>query len=87
MCISINIENYGIHLDPYNENLPLSGHSLRHQPNRIFKDSSRLVLTENSFNIDAAKLWNGAPYSVTGADTLPIAKKAIRLYVESLPVH
>ena len=60
---------------------------MRHQPNRIFKDSSRLVLTENSFNIDAAKLWNGAPYSVTGADTLPIAKKAIRLYVESLPVH
>ena len=50
---SINIEKYGIILDPFNNNLPLSGHSLRPQPHIIFKDSSRLLLAEQSFHIDA----------------------------------
>ena len=85
MSVSIYTEGYGITLEPYNENLPTPGHSLRPQPHRIFKDSSRLVLAESSFNVDSAKLWNGAPYSVTSAATLNLAKKNIRIYVESLP--
>ena len=83
---SVNIEKYGITLDPYNDLLPLSGHSLRPKANRTFKDSTRLVLAEHSFTIDAAKLWNAAPISVTSATSLSLAKKSIRLYVLTLPI-
>ena len=83
---SVNLEGYPIMLEPYNNNLSQSGHSLRPQGDRIFKDMSKLHKAESSFNIDAARIWNAAPKTVTSAITLSLAKKSILLFVKSLPV-
>ena len=72
---SVNVANYGIKLTTYNENIIPSGHSLRPKSNWVFNDTTRLVLAEHSFSIEAAKLWNMAPINVTSAKTLGLAKK------------
>ena len=85
---SKNVENYAISLDPYNPPQPDSepGQSLRPRPNRIYNDSSRLAISKHSFNIDAARLWNLAPATLTSALTLSAAKAAILAHVKSLPI-
>ena len=45
-----------------------------------------MKIAENSFTIDAAKLWNHAPISVTNAVTIFAAKAAIRKHVKLFPV-
>ena len=83
---SINVEGYAIQLETYNCNLSDSGHELRQKHNRTFNDTSRLQIAENSFHIDAAKLWNSAPFAITQAKSLSIAKKAIKMHVKTFPV-
>ena len=83
---SINTEGSPINLAPYNPNIVQTDHSLRPQPSRIFHDSARLALSQSSFHIDAAKVWNGAPAAVHGAATLSSAKKAIKIYCKSFPI-
>ena len=63
-----------------------SGHELRLKSNRIFNDTTRLQIAEFSFHMDAAKLWNHAPISVTQARSLLLAKKAIKLHVRTFPI-
>ena len=83
---SINAEGSPINLAPYNPNLVQSDRSLRPQPSRIFDDRARLALSQSSFHIDAAKVWNGAPAAVHNAASLSGAKKAIKTYCKSLPI-
>ena len=83
---SINIDKYGITLEPYNEHVDPSGRTLRLKSNRTFNDTSRLVLAEHSFTIDAAKLWNNAPVEVTSAKCLSHAKRTILVHVKTLPI-
>ena len=83
---SVHIDKYGITLEPYNTHITSLSLSLRHKANRTFKDTSRLVLAEHSFNIDAAKLWNNALSEITTAKILSQAKKACRAYALSLPI-
>ena len=59
---------------------------LRPQPNRVFSDSARLAMSQSSFNVDAAKVWNAAPVEVKQAVTLGGAKSAIKNYCKSLPI-
>ena len=49
------------------------GHNLRPQSNQIFNDSSRLKISQLSFNVDAARLWKQAPTTVTLAPTISTA--------------
>ena len=83
-----NIDNYAISLDPYNQHRlnPEAGPNLRAWPNRIFNDSSRLKISQQSFSVDEARLWNQAPTTVREAPTLGTAKAAILTHVRSLPV-
>ena len=83
---SVHIDKYGIKLEPYNPTVQSTGHSLRPKMNRIFNDSTRLVLAEHSFAIDAAKLWNNAPIGITIAPNITQAKRAIMSYVLTLPI-
>ena len=83
---SVHLEGYAIVLEPYNKDRPLNNHELRIQSNRVFNDSAKSKMASQSFNVDAAKLWNLAPTSVTNATTLIIAKRAINLLVKSFPV-
>ena len=59
---------------------------MRPQPSGTFNDTTRLVLAEHSFNIDATKLWNAAPMEVANAQSLPCAKKAILAHVLKMPI-
>ena len=83
---SVNIEKYGITLEPYNNHVDPSGRNLRLKSNRKFNDTTRLVLAEYSCTIDAAKLWNNAPVEITSAKCLTQAKKAILAHVQLLPI-
>ena len=83
---AVHIEKYGVSLDPYSAHQDVSGRVLRPQPNRIFNDTTRLVLAEHSFHVDAAKLWNTAPINVTNASRLRMAKKAILEHVLNMPI-
>ena len=76
-----------VSLDPYSDHQDASGRVLRPQPNQIFNDTTRLVLAEHSFHVDAAKLWNIAPINVTNALTLRMAKKAILEHVLNMPIQ
>ena len=83
---TVHVAGYAIELDPYNKDRPNNTHDLRTQTNRVFNDSAKLKIASHSFNIDAAKLWNQAPKSVTEAATLLAAKTAIRIHVLTFPI-
>ena len=85
---SINVGGCPIHLEPYNpnHNLDTNNHQLRPKPTRVFNDSARLKLSQSSFNIDYAKIWNRAPKEVQSATTLGGAKKAIKKFCKTLPI-
>ena len=86
----INVKDYVISLDPYKskqpDNIATTDHDLRPQPNRIFDDNSRLKVSKQSFNVDAARLWNLAPIQVKSAPTLNAAKTAILKHAKTLPI-
>ena len=82
----VYIPGYAIVLEPYNKDRPTNKHDLRNQSNRVFNDSSKLKIAAQSFNIEAAKLWNRAPEEITKAPTIFTAKKAINILVKSFPI-
>ena len=83
---SINCPDYPIELEPYKVPTGENNYGLRPQSNRICNDSCRLKRSEQSFNIDAARLWNAAPVEITTAATLNVAKSLITKYCQTLPV-
>ena len=83
---SINVGGCPISLAPYNQNQGPNDYLLRPKPTRVFKDTSRLMMSQSSFNIDAAKVWNMAPIDVQSATTICGAKRAIKKFCKSLPI-
>ena len=83
---SINIDNYPVKLDGYNKHEKTTDIELRAQPNRVFDDTFRLQISQQSFNADAAKLWNQVPDSIKSAKTLTAAKTATLKHVKSFPI-
>ena len=83
---SINVENCPTQMDPYNKVPRRADHKLRPRSNRIFNDTSRLQVSQSSFNIDAARVWNNATPDVQNATTLRRAKTAIRAHCKTLPI-
>ena len=85
-----NVENYALSLDPYKRPHPEQDVNpeklLRPRTNRVYNDSSRFQISKQSFNIDAARLWNLAPQTITNSVTLSAAKSAILKHVKTLPV-
>ena len=71
-------------MDPHKPN-QYKNHELRTN-DRVFKTSTRLKMSEASFNIDAAKVWNAAPLVIRNSTTLAEAKRCIKKYAKSLPV-
>ena len=62
------------------------GQQLRAKSNRVFDDSAKLKVSKNSFNVDAARIWNSMPEKVRIAKTLAEAKRVIKQFTKSLPV-
>ena len=76
-----NVENYALSLDPYKRPHPEQDVNpeklLRPRTNRVYNDSSRYQISKQSFNIDAARLWNTAPIEITSVISLNIAKRQL----------
>ena len=53
---------------------------------RVPLEIGKTNVTKNSCISDAVRIWNLAPDSVTGSDTIYSAKKAIKSFVKSLPI-
>ena len=83
---SLNVVNCPTKLEPYNPLLNATFHSLRPKTNRVFCDSARLQISNSSFNIDAARLWNVVPLEVRISITVIEAKRAIKTFCKTLPV-
>ena len=83
---SINVEGNPTKLEPYCTDQLSRTHTLRPKSNRIFNDTARLEISKSSFNIDAARLWNGAPPDVQAATSLESAKRSILNYVKKFPI-
>ena len=81
-----NVEGCPTKLDPYVTEERKTNIELRPKTNRIFNDTARLKVSQSSFNIDAARIWNNAPEDVHNATTLSSAKRAIKTFCKSLPI-
>ena len=53
---------------------------------RELKGSAKTKIGEQSFIINAGKIWNKAPSNIKEAKTLSLAKKFIKIYCKSLPI-
>ena len=82
---SIHVKGSPISMEPYNPNIRLT-QSLRAKHNRVYNDTSRLMVSKSSFNIDAARLWNLTSTKIRHAETLTEAKKLIKKLVKTFPI-
>ena len=73
-------------MEKYKQNSTRHSHDLREQENRIFNDQCRLKKFENSFHVDAAKLWNHSPAEIRNAVNLNAAKTEIENFCKNLPI-
>ena len=83
---SLNVESCPTKLKPYNPQSNENSHQLRPKTDRIFCDTARLQISNSSFNIDAARLWNNVPVNVRTSLTVVEAKRAIKNFCKNLPV-
>jgi hypothetical protein len=63
-----------------------TGMQTRSITRRDLAEFGRSILAKKSFTCDAARVWNKAPAKIRAAKTLTTAKKAIRVYSNSLPI-
>ena len=83
---SLHVEGCPTTLEPYNQHQGQNDHQLRPKPTRVFKDSARLAMSQSSFYIDAARVWNNAPSTIKSAATVHAAKKVIKEHCKPLPI-
>jgi hypothetical protein len=83
---SINVQESAITLEPYNSHTSELRLALRDRPNRIFKETSKYGVSQSSFHMDAARIWNSAPSAVTNAKTLVELKRITTVYARTLPI-
>ena len=68
------------------ENLIPNDRIVRPYTTRLWKEDGRTNLARESFTRSAAKIWNQAPQTLKDCKTLSMAKKAIKIYCQTLPV-
>ena len=61
-------------------------HPLNLNPCSEHKSDLRQALRESSFHVDATRIWNRAPKTVTTAKTINELKKATMAFVKTLPI-
>ena len=83
---SINVQGHPLKMNPYSEHNSDLRQALRERPNRVYNDTAKFVVSQNSFHVDAAKIWNRAPKAVTAAKTINELKKATMTFVKTLPI-
>ena len=74
----MNIPEYPLKFEQNNPNKLQSERSIRPTSIKHWKDSANLKIAQESFTIDAARLWNLAPSIIKQAETLQKAKTKIK---------
>ena len=83
---SIHVEGCPTELEPYYSPQTRNEHHLRPKCDRIFNDTTRLVMSQSSYNIDAARVWNNAPEKIRSAASISLAKNFIKEHCKLLPI-
>ena len=78
---SCNVTNYPIQLEKNHENLIPSDRIVRPHITRQWKEDGRTTTARDSFTRSSAKIWNQAPQNLKDANSLMLAKKAIKITV------
>ena len=52
----------------------------------IIPETAKTTVAQATYDNDAKKLWNRAPFNIIHSKSLNIAKKAIKICVKSLPI-
>ena len=86
VCKSENVEGCAIVMEPYSRTRQNEENILRPRLNRVFNDSAKRQISQSSFHIDAARIWNYAPIKIREAASLREAKNLIKKYCKSSPV-
>ena len=82
----MNIEKYPNKIIPGKQKENNLTRALRPSSMRELKDNAKSSIGEQSFCINAGKIWNKAPTNIKEAKTLSLAKKFIKLYCKTLPI-
>ena len=83
---AMNIEKYPTKMVPGKQIENNLTRALRPTSTRELKDNAKSRLGEQSFCINAGKIWNNAPSNIKEAKTLSLAKKLIKIYCKNLPI-
>ena len=80
----MNVLGHPLNLNPYSEHNSDLRQAIRERPNRVYNDSAKFVASQSSFHVDAARIWNRAPKTVTTAKTIFELKKLTMAFVKTL---
>ncbi len=83
---SINVTGHPIKLENYSQHSSDLTATLRPRHNRTYNDSAKFKISQSSFHVDAARVWNLAPNSVTASKSIGELKRTSTSYVKTLPI-
>ena len=80
----MNIPEYPLTFEQNNPNKVQTERSIRPTSIKQWKDSANLKIAQESFTIDAARLWNLAPTDIKQAESLQKAKTNIKKWCSQI---
>ena len=82
----MKVPEYPIILDTNNPQRDTGDRVVRDATTRQWKEHAKYKNSRESFNIDAAKLWNNADQNIKNAETLQSAKTLIKKFCRTLEI-
>ena len=83
---TLHVPSYPLQLEPNNPNKVEMQRSIRPTSVKQWKDNAKLKCAQESFTIDAGRLWNQAPQDIKVAETLRIAKTSIKKWCSQMTI-
>ena len=80
----MNIPEYPLTFEQNNPNKVQTERSIRPTSIKQWKDYANLKIAQESFTIDAARLWNMAPLNIKQAESLQKAKTNIKIWCSQM---
>ena len=83
---SINVPGHPLKLENYSKHSTDLTATLRPRQNRTYNDSAKFKISQSSFHVDAARIWNLAPTTVTASKSIGELKRTSTSFAKSLPI-
>ena len=80
-----NVDNYPTKVHKRSINDDESRSTTRSTTKGVLLESGKSTLSQQTFINDATKAWNKAPTSIKNCVSITMAKKAVRVFVKTLP--